>query len=110
MFQVLTRDAKIKRYKEMKELKEKLSTLSKAMSSPNVDEETKRSYFTTLLLNYVNQALDELSSIEQEKPILDYMEKHAGGKFIYLIFLIVVVIFIYCTKQLSHCWVKVGGV
>ncbi|KAL0901970.1 hypothetical protein ABMA27_007110 [Loxostege sticticalis] len=75
---VLTREAKIKRYKEMKELKEKLSTLSKAMASPNVDEETKRSYFTTLLLNYVNQALDELSSIEQEKPILDYMEKHAG--------------------------------
>ncbi|KAL0851588.1 hypothetical protein ABMA28_007370 [Loxostege sticticalis] len=75
---VLTREAKIKRYKEMKELKEKLSTLSKAMASPNVDEETKRSYFTTLLLNYVNQALDELSSIEQEKPILEYMEKHAG--------------------------------
>lgn len=83
-FQVLTREAKIKRYKEMKELKEKLSTLSKAMASPNVDEETKRSYFTTLLLNYVNQALDELSSIEQEKPILDYMEKHAGGNILWL--------------------------
>ncbi|KAJ0182806.1 hypothetical protein K1T71_002175 [Dendrolimus kikuchii] len=74
---VLTREAKIKRYKEMKEIKEKLSTLSKAMSS-NADDETKREYFTTLLLSYVNQALDELSSIEQEKPILEYMAKHAG--------------------------------
>lgn len=75
---VLSREAKIKRYKEQKELKDKLSTLSKSMSSPNVDDETKREYFTTLLLNYVNQALDELSSIEQEKPILEYMAKHAG--------------------------------
>ncbi|XP_028160922.1 immunoglobulin-binding protein 1b [Ostrinia furnacalis] len=75
---VMTREAKIKRYKEMKELKDKLSTLSKAMASPSVDDDTKRTYFTTLLQNYVNQALDELSSIEQEKPILEYMEKHAG--------------------------------
>ncbi|XP_045776216.1 immunoglobulin-binding protein 1 [Maniola jurtina] len=75
---VLSRQAKIKRYKEMKELKEKLSTLSKAMASPTVDDDTKRQYFVTLLLNYVNQALDELSSIEQEKPILEYMAKTAG--------------------------------
>ncbi|CAH0405582.1 unnamed protein product [Chilo suppressalis] len=75
---VMSREAKIKRYKEMKELKEKLSTLSKAMSSASIDDETKRSYFTTMLLSYVNQALDEISSIEQEKPLLEYMEKHAG--------------------------------
>lgn len=74
---VLTRDAKIKRYKEMKEIKEKLSTLSKAMSS-DADDETKREYFTTLLQSYVHQALEELSSIEQERPILEYMAKHAG--------------------------------
>ncbi|XP_023945138.2 immunoglobulin-binding protein 1 [Bicyclus anynana] len=77
---VLSRQAKIKRYKEMKELKEKLSTLSKAMSSPTADDATKREYFVTLLLNYVNQALDELSSIEQEKPILEYMAKNAGAE------------------------------
>lgn len=75
---VQTREAKINRYKEMKELKDKLATLSKAMSSPNVDDDTKREYFTTLLLNYVNQALDEINSIEQERPILEYMAKHAG--------------------------------
>lgn len=75
---VYTREAKIKRYKETKEIKEKLITLSEAMSLPNVDDQTKREYFTTLLVSYVNQALDELASIEQEKPILEYMEKHAG--------------------------------
>ncbi|CAH2102981.1 unnamed protein product [Euphydryas editha] len=73
---VLTREAKIKRYNEMKELKDKLATLSKAMSSPNVDDYTKREYFTTLLLNYVNQALDEINSMEQERAILEYMMKN----------------------------------
>ncbi|CAK1601593.1 unnamed protein product [Parnassius mnemosyne] len=75
---VQTREAKIKRYKEAKELKEKLANLSKAMSLPNVDDETKREYTTTMLLSFINQAFDELSSIEQEKPILEYMAKHSG--------------------------------
>ncbi|CAH2049892.1 unnamed protein product, partial [Iphiclides podalirius] len=75
---VQTREAKIKRYKEAKELKDKLANLTKAMSLPSVDEETKREYSKTMLLNYVNQAFDELASIEQEKPILEYMAKHSG--------------------------------
>lgn len=77
---VLSREAKIKRYKEMKDLQTKLASLSKAMESPNTDESTKREYFTTMLVSYVNQALDELASIEQEKPLLEYMAKHAEGK------------------------------
>lgn len=64
----------------MKELKEKLATLSKAMTAAHVDDETKREYFTTLLRSFVSQAFDELASIDQEKPILEYMAKHAGGK------------------------------
>lgn len=64
----------------MKELKDKLTTLTKAMASPNIDDATKREYFTTMLQTYVNQAFEELASIEQEKPILEYMAKHAGGK------------------------------
>ncbi|XP_072947512.1 immunoglobulin-binding protein 1 family member C [Epargyreus clarus] len=77
---VQSREAKIKRYKEMKELEKKLSTLSKAMAESNVDDETKREYFITMLNSYVNQALDELNSIEQEKPILEYMAKHGAEK------------------------------
>lgn len=80
LFQVQTRDAKIKRYKQAKELKDKLSNLSRTMVMPNVDDETKRDYFITLLLCYINQALDELASIDQEKPILDYMDKQTGRK------------------------------
>lgn len=60
-------------------MKDKLTNLSKAMSLPGVEEETKREYAKTMLLHYVNQAVDELASIEQEKPILEYMAKHSGG-------------------------------
>ncbi|XP_053616024.1 immunoglobulin-binding protein 1b [Plodia interpunctella] len=75
---VMTREAKIKRYRQQKELQEKLSTLSKAVNMYSVDDETKREYYTTLLHSYVNEALDELASIEQERPILEYMEKNSG--------------------------------
>ncbi|XP_063899548.1 immunoglobulin-binding protein 1 [Helicoverpa armigera] len=74
---VQTREAKIRRYKENKELQEQLSKLSKAMES-SADEETKRAYFLKLLQSYINQSFEELSSIEQEKSILEYMAKHAG--------------------------------
>ncbi|XP_068626678.1 immunoglobulin-binding protein 1 [Battus philenor] len=74
---VRTRDAKIKRYKEAKELKEKLENLSKAMAMVSVDDETKREYSKTMLLNYINQAVEELDSIQQERPILEYMVKHS---------------------------------
>ncbi|GBP42832.1 Immunoglobulin-binding protein 1b [Eumeta japonica] len=75
---VRSREAKIKRYKEVKELKDKLADLKKATLSPNIDDETKREYFVTLLRSYANQSLDELKSMDQEKPILEYMSKHAG--------------------------------
>ncbi|CAB3239559.1 unnamed protein product [Arctia plantaginis] len=74
---VQTRESKIKRYKEMKDLQQQVALLSKAMAS-STDEEIKRKYFTTLLKSFVNQALDELASIEQEKPLLEYISKHAG--------------------------------
>ena len=77
--QVLTREAKIKRFKEAQALKEQLSILSKAMESSS-DEETKRAYFLKLLQSYINQSFEELSSIEQEKNILEFMSKNAGGK------------------------------
>ncbi|KAJ8735237.1 hypothetical protein PYW07_006857 [Mythimna separata] len=75
---VLTREAKIKRFKEAQDLKEQLSILSKAMESSS-DDETKRAYFLKLLQSYINQSFEELSSIEQEKIILDYMSKNAGA-------------------------------
>lgn len=70
------RHTKIQRFKEQKELESKLEVLRKNMDNENIDEEFKRDYFVTLLKSYVNQALEELSSIAMEKPILAHMKQH----------------------------------
>lgn len=85
-FQVQTREAKIRRYKQAQELKDQLAELSKAMES-SADDETKRAYFLKLLQSYINQAFEELSSIEQEKAILEYMAKNAGGMVTLMLYL-----------------------
>lgn len=77
MSMISHRDAKIKRYNEMKELKRKLSQLKTDMESENIDDGTKRDYFLTLLQSFINECIDELASIEFEKPMIEMMEKHA---------------------------------
>uniref|UniRef100_A0A6V7IQZ5 TAP42-like family protein n=1 Tax=Bracon brevicornis TaxID=1563983 RepID=A0A6V7IQZ5_9HYME len=72
---VNTREAKLKRFKEEKELKEQLEILQKAMKNTNIDDETVRKYFVTLIQSYVMKAIDEINSLAQEREILTYMEK-----------------------------------
>ncbi|XP_067008922.1 immunoglobulin-binding protein 1 [Anabrus simplex] len=70
------RNAKLQRYKEQKMLESQLEELRKNMDScMNTDEEIKRKFFLTMIKSYVNQALDELSSIEMEKPLIEHMKK-----------------------------------
>ncbi|KAJ8978738.1 hypothetical protein NQ317_003271 [Molorchus minor] len=70
---VNTRANKIQRYKAQKELKSKLDDLKKNMENEYADEEIKRNYFLTLIKLYIHEAIDELSSIDMEKPILEHM-------------------------------------
>lgn len=72
---VSTRNAKLLRYQEQKALEGSLQTLSENMRDENIDEESKREYYVTLIKTYVNQALDELSSIAAERPIIEHMMK-----------------------------------
>lgn len=72
---VSRRNTKLQRYKEQKELETSLDVLQKSMDNPNIDEETKREYFITLLKLYITQTIEELSSIAAEKPILEHMQK-----------------------------------
>lgn len=55
------------------------------MSSPIVDDEVKREYFLTMLHSYVNEVLDELSSIEREKPILEMISCSGEGKIFFFV-------------------------
>ncbi|XP_001607663.1 immunoglobulin-binding protein 1 [Nasonia vitripennis] len=74
---VNTRNTKIQRYQEQKELEKKLDVLRKNMDNPNIDEEDKREYFVTLVKMFASQAIDELSSLAAERPILEHMKKIA---------------------------------
>lgn len=73
--QVNTRLNKIQKFKEQKELKAKLEDLKKNVENEHCDEEIKRNYFLTMIKLFVNEAVDELSSIETEKEILEHMSK-----------------------------------
>ncbi|KAJ8917459.1 hypothetical protein NQ315_005506 [Exocentrus adspersus] len=70
---VNTRANKIQRFKEQKELKTKLENLKKNMENEYVDEEIKRNYFLTMIKLFIHEAIDELNSIDMEKPILEHM-------------------------------------
>lgn len=72
---VNTRQNKIQRFREQKELEAKLVDLKKNMENPNVDDEIKRKYFLTMIKLFIHQAILELDSIEMEKPILAHMQK-----------------------------------
>lgn len=74
------RNTKIHRYTEQKELESRLQILKQGMDDLNIDEESKREYYSTLLKIYLNQVLDELSSLTDERLILEHMKKVDGGE------------------------------
>lgn len=70
------RNAKLQRYKEQKELESQLEVLRRSVCNMSiVDEELERKYYLTLIKNFCSQAVDELNSIEMEKPLLEHMAK-----------------------------------
>lgn len=70
---VNTRANKIQRFKEQKELKSKLEDLKKNVENEHADEDLKRNYFLTMIKVFIHDVVDELNSIEMEKPILEHM-------------------------------------
>lgn len=73
--QVNTRANKIQKYREQKELQSRLEDLKRNVENEHCDEEIKRDYFLTMIKLFIHQAIDELSSIEMEKQILEHMAK-----------------------------------
>lgn len=69
------REAKIKKFKETKDLEAKLMELKKALDNPSRDESVARDYYLTLLKKFVSSSMDELKSIAQEKPIVEHIAK-----------------------------------
>ncbi|XP_007507680.1 immunoglobulin-binding protein 1 [Monodelphis domestica] len=64
------RQAKIERYKQKKELENKLASLETAVESGLADEEQVREYYLLHLRKWINISLEEIESIDQEIMIL----------------------------------------
>ncbi|KAA0190598.1 Immunoglobulin-binding protein 1, partial [Fasciolopsis buskii] len=64
------RDAKIKQYKEKKELEQRLETMATYIDQPHVDEEVKREYNLTLVRHWLYTVNEELNTLLQEEQFL----------------------------------------
>ncbi|XP_043855155.1 immunoglobulin-binding protein 1-like [Dromiciops gliroides] len=64
------RQAKIERYKQKKELENKLASLESAVESGRAEDEQVREYYLLHLQKWVNISLEEIENIDQELVIL----------------------------------------
>ncbi|KAL4844243.1 hypothetical protein H8958_008969 [Nasalis larvatus] len=64
------RQAKIKRYKQKKELEHRLSAMKSAVESGQADDERVREYYHLHLQRWIDTSLEEIESIDQEIKIL----------------------------------------
>merc|ERR1712029_1093447 len=69
------REEKIRRYKESKELEGSIKLMKVKLGEDHCDEELLRDYYLKLIRKSVHSAMDELSSFEIEKEILEHMAK-----------------------------------
>nr|CAD7453264.1 unnamed protein product [Timema tahoe] len=72
---VVERSSKLQRFRDKQELEGQLKSLRQSMSNLNVDDETKRNFFLTLIKSFALEAIDELRSLEKERPLIEYMIK-----------------------------------
>lgn len=50
-----------------------MADLKKNLENEHADEDIKRNYFLTMVKLFIYEAIDELNSIDMEKPILEHM-------------------------------------
>ncbi|KAM4020314.1 immunoglobulin-binding protein 1-like isoform 2-T2 [Anomaloglossus baeobatrachus] len=76
----MQRQAKIERYKQKKELENRLSGLKAAVKSGTAEEEQVREYYLLHLQHWVCSALEEVESIDQELPMVKAREMMKGAE------------------------------
>ncbi|XP_070536168.1 immunoglobulin-binding protein 1-like isoform X2 [Ptychodera flava] len=69
------REAKIKRFKEKKQLEEKLKALGHPSEINSKDEDVQREFFTVFIKKSASEVVDDYASVQQEIEILGHMEK-----------------------------------
>lgn len=71
---VTQRNQKLEKYRIKKELEDEVKKLKIVLEREHIDDETKRDFFVKLLKLSVLDAQEELSSITQEKQILEFQK------------------------------------
>ncbi|XP_039578574.1 immunoglobulin-binding protein 1 isoform X1 [Passer montanus] len=66
----INRKAKIERYKQKKELENKLASMSSSVESGTADEDQVREFYILQIQKWIATSLEEMESIEQELLIL----------------------------------------
>ncbi|NWV75721.1 IGBP1 protein, partial [Dasyornis broadbenti] len=66
----MSRTAKIERYKQKKELENKLASMSSSVESGTADEEQIREFYILQIQKWIGTSLEEIESIDQELVIL----------------------------------------
>lgn len=69
---VVQRNAKLEKYRQKKELEDQVKEIKGLMKLEHVDDDVKRDFYVKLLKSSVLNAQEELSSIAQEKQILEF--------------------------------------
>ncbi|XP_057243146.1 immunoglobulin-binding protein 1 [Malurus melanocephalus] len=70
MAMAMSRTAKIERYKQKKELENKLASMSSSVESGTADEEQIREFYILQIQKWIGTSLEEIDSIDQELVIL----------------------------------------
>lgn len=70
--QVMQRHQKLEKYRQKKELEDEINKLKIIIKEERVDEETEREFYIKLLNLSIIDAHEELSSISQEKQLLEF--------------------------------------
>ncbi|XP_075691774.1 immunoglobulin-binding protein 1 [Rhinoderma darwinii] len=76
----MQRQAKIERYKQRKELENRLSGLKLSVKSGTAEEEQVREFYLLNLQHWVCIALEEVESIDQELPMVKAREMMKGSE------------------------------
>ncbi|NXP41827.1 IGBP1 protein, partial [Leiothrix lutea] len=66
----MSRTAKIERYKQKKELENKLASMSSSVESGTADEDQIREFYILQIQKWIGTSLEEIESIDQELVIL----------------------------------------
>jgi len=74
------REAKIRRFKEGKERRERLHAFEERRKEEKLSEEEERKYWLENVDDWVTKALDDLASLKEEREILEFMAKRSAGE------------------------------